>query len=249
MRSFTKGKESVFCGYSAIHFYKKTKRIKYSALATFLKQLQQLPGDIKAGIVIIILHVVGVIGYLTPALNTYFLLLTPLNLLIVGTIVVYFQYSKGISRLWAPVAVFSIGLIAEIVGVKYGFLFGEYQYGDTLGPKVMQVPWIIGMNWLQLGFAFAALCACYLPGKKFLSMPLAAVLMVLLDVLIEPVAIKYDYWAWENGNVPLMNYIGWFVVANIVQIIIQTEELTRLKRLSWFIISAQLMFFTLLNLF
>lgn len=208
-----------------------------------------MPPETKAGIVIIVLHLVGAIGYLSEAFNTYFLLLTPLNLLIIGILVVYFQYKSTVHRLWIPVTVFFIGLIAEIVGVRYGFLFGDYHYGETLGPQVLDVPWIIGMNWLQLGFAFAAVSCAFVPGKKMISIPLAATLMVLLDVLIEPVAIKYNYWSWKIGEVPFMNYIGWFVIAIIVQVVIQKENLTQLKKLSWFIISAQLMFFTLLNLF
>ncbi|MEL7223122.1 MAG: carotenoid biosynthesis protein [Bacteroidota bacterium] len=218
-------------------------------MATFLKQIQLLPVDIKVGIFIIVLHLAGAIGYLIDSLNGYFLLLTPVNLLIVGLIVVYFQFSQAVNKLWMPVVVIFIGIFAEVIGVKYGFLFGSYEYGETLGPKVMGVPWMIGMNWLQLGFAFAAVATSFLPAKKIISIPLAAALMVLLDVLIEPVAIKYDYWSWENGTVPIMNYIGWFIVANIVQILIQQVSLVRLKRLSWFIISGQLLFFTLLNLF
>ena len=218
-------------------------------MITYLKQAQKLPNDTKAGIVLLILHSVGVVGYLTPALNPYFLAMTPLNLLIAGSLIVYFQYWGNLRRLWVPALVFFIGLLAEIVGVRYGFLFGSYHYGQTLGPKVLEVPWIIGFNWLQLGFAFAAFTTHYITRNKIISVLLAASLMVMLDFLIEPVAITYDYWSWENGSVPIMNYIGWLIVAIIVQTIIQQEDLNGLKKLSLMVIVAQLIFFVVLNIF
>jgi putative membrane protein len=40
---------------------------------------------------------------------------------------------------------------------------------------------------------------------------LAAALLVVLDVFIEPVAIRFDYWYWASATVPLQNYVAWFV--------------------------------------
>ncbi|MBK7882949.1 MAG: carotenoid biosynthesis protein [Chitinophagaceae bacterium] len=40
-----------------------------------------------------------------------------------------------------------IGIAVEIIGVKTGFLFGNYSYGIVLGPKIQSVPILIGINW------------------------------------------------------------------------------------------------------
>ena len=41
---------------------------------------------------------------------------------------------------------FLVGMLSEIIGVKYGFIFGEYSYGNALGIKFMGVPLIIGIK-------------------------------------------------------------------------------------------------------
>jgi uncharacterized membrane protein len=39
---------------------------------------------------------------------------------------------------------------------------------------------------------------------------MAALLMVALDVLIEPVAVALDFWQWENAVIPIQNFVMWF---------------------------------------
>jgi putative membrane protein len=41
----------------------------------------------------------------------------------------------------------------------------------------------------------------------------AATLMTALDGLIEPVAIRASWWAWEAVAVPWSNYATWWIVA------------------------------------
>lgn len=205
------------------------------------------PNEIQAGLFILILHLVGVVGYLTPALNPYFLILTPLNLLLTGVIVTYFHKQKKMGGEIILLIVFMLGVIFEILGVKTGLLFGEYEYGDTLGFKVLDVPLIIGMNWLVLGYAFGAIVKRFLKVSKIFSIVIAASAMVLLDVMIEPIAIRYDYWSWQLGEVPLLNYLGWFMIALLVQFLLQKLELQKLYKLCLLIIVSQMIFFLVLS--
>ena len=41
-------------------------------------------------------------------------------------------------------------MLAEILVVSYGIIFGNYKYGEILGYKVLGVPLIIGINWCIL---------------------------------------------------------------------------------------------------
>jgi len=93
-------------------------------------------------------------------------------------------------------------------------IFGEYQYGAVLGFQVFEVPLIIGLNWFMLSYAIGAMVNRYVRIAKPL---IAAVLMVILDVIIEPVAVKLDYWSWVGDSIPLQNYLGWFVISLIIQ--------------------------------
>jgi hypothetical protein len=41
--------------------------------------------------------------------------------------------------------------------------------------------------------------------------------MVFLDLFIEPVAGPLDYWYWQRGEIPPMNYLAWFGVSLLMQ--------------------------------
>lgn len=107
---------------------------------------------------------------------------------------------------------FVAGMTYESIGVHTGILFGDYSYGDNLGPKIWDVPVIIGINWGLLCVSAGSLAAQF-TSSHFWRAVWASLLMVALDILIEPVAMDSGYWMWENGRIPVYNYICWFVLA------------------------------------
>ena len=40
-----------------------------------------------------------------------------------------------------------LGFGVEVIGVETGLLFGDYEYGSGLGPKVLKVPMLMGVLW------------------------------------------------------------------------------------------------------
>ena len=38
----------------------------------------------------------------------------------------------------------------------------------------------------------------------------------IFDVIMEPVAMELDYWDWAGGNIPMQNYVAWFIIALIM---------------------------------
>jgi putative membrane protein len=107
---------------------------------------------------------------------------------------------------------FVAGMTYESFGVHTGLLFGDYSYGANLGPKIWDVPIIIGINWGLLCISAGTLAAQFTSSYFWRAM-LASAFMVVLDVLIEPVAMDSGYWMWENAHVPVYNYVCWFVLA------------------------------------
>ena len=69
---------------------------------------------------------------------------------------------------------------------------------------------------------------------------LSSLLMVLLDLLIEPVAITFDWWSWGLGYVPFSNYLMWFLVAFVMQIIISLKKYEISKSIAISLFLAQL---------
>lgn len=150
----------------------------------------------------------------------WFLPLTPLNLL-VGSGLLIWNFPKinwKNTGIWA--ATFAIGMFVEILGVNYGLLFGDYYYGENFGPKILGVPLLIGLNWAVLTFLSAYLSQRWL-GKNWLAYILGAALMVGLDFFIEPTAPLFDFWHWDIGHAPLQNFVAWFGVALVLQVIVR----------------------------
>ena len=159
----------------------------------------------------IILYGVGLSGILLPAFRPLVLPLSSYNLLI-SFLILLNSYRWKKEMLFASFLVFLIGFFVEWVGVHTSLLFGTYWYGANLGPKFLEVPFIIGINWAMLTLVSSAVGKT-LTKSMLLNVVLGASLMTGMDWLMEPVAIKSDFWHWKNETIPVYNFICWFVVS------------------------------------
>ncbi len=200
-----------------------------------------------AGLIIIILHMVGVAGMLVPGYNSLMRSLTPLNLLLVAVLVIYFQADRSGRFMLFSIVCFVAGFTIEWVGIRTGWPFGSYYYGNTLGPKLGGVPLVIGLNWLVLTLSTASLLRRI---RHLLAGALAgAVFMVCIDYLIEPVAISNDYWHWESPNIPIENYIAWGFVAFLLHLLLRAMSINLENKIDIFVVGSQVLFFATLNFF
>lgn len=153
----------------------------------------------------------------------WFLSKTPFNLMLgLGLLYWNFTLKNGISSLLIWLTVYFMGMCVEIVGVNTGLLFGSYQYGDNLGLKFCGVPVMIGVNWVVLTFLTATICKRFIR-HSWLAPICGAILMVALDFLIEPIAPIFDFWHWDGGYAPLRNFVDWFLVALLMQMIVKND--------------------------
>ena len=161
-------------------------------------------------LIIWIFHLTGIIGILYGN-SEWFINLTPLNLSVSFLLLVYVNknYFKTILFIFSC---FFIGMISEILGVNFGVIFGDYQYGGALGYKLFDVPLLIGANWAILTISCSALSAT-LFDSVFIKIIMGVFLMVMLDAVIEPIAPILDFWEFDGGKAPLKNYLGWVIVA------------------------------------
>lgn len=203
-----------------------------------------LKRNISIGI-LVLTHVSGLIG-LQTAWKEWFLMLTPINLLLSFVILIWNHQRWS---LWLAVSLLLVGIlgfISEVIGVTTGLPFGEYSYGATLGYKWLEVPLMIGVNWAMLIYASNMVSKAWRMSVIAKAIG-AALMMVFLDVLIEPVAIAYDFWSWEAAEVPLLNYAGWFGVAFMLSLIMQLSLKESSNNLARWLLVIQLGFFGILN--
>ena len=137
---------------------------------------------------------------------------------------------------------FFIGFLTEYLGVNYGLLFGTYSYGENLGIKIWGVPLMICVNWALLTFITADLSR--LVHKNIIVRSLSGgLLMMILDVIIEVSAPRFDFWEFENNTIPLKNYIAWFVIGSIAHYLYNQIPLKTNMKLSINIFVALTFFF------
>lgn len=166
-------------------------------------------------IILPMMYLAGLIGLNIPAAAPLFQVLTPFNLIASLGLLLLFHTDFRPAFLTYSLLAFAVGFLVEVAGVATGLIFGQYAYGDTLGFKLAEVPLVIGTNWLMLSMVCGSITD-RLAVPVWAKVLLAATLMTLLDVLIEPVAMRLDFWQWAGGIVPWQNYAAWFVVSTVL---------------------------------
>lgn len=170
--------------------------------------------------------------------------LTPIHLLVMFALFLWANSYFSIKLIKAIIVIYLIGVLAEVLGVRYNIIFGNYYYGNSLGPQVLEVPLIIGFNWLTLSFATYGVSS-YLFKNKTVITVFASILMVLTDYIIEPMAGALDFWHWAGGKIPIQNYVGWFFVSLIIHSILVKMNFKFNIKLCLALLLSQILFFTI----
>jgi uncharacterized membrane protein len=121
-----------------------------------------------------------------------------------------------------------VAWLAEFTSTRIGVPFGLYHYtGDTRGRElfVANVPFMDCLSFTFLAYAAFCLARAVLRVRRSSDgavVLVAGVVMMLLDVVIDPLAVRGDRWFlgrifyYSDGGmyfgVPLSNFVGWMVV-------------------------------------
>ena len=195
--------------------------------------------------IIWLFHLCGMVG-ISYGNKEFFLAFTPINLFISFVLLFVNQKQLESKELKSAFLIFFIGMISEILGVKYGLIFGDYVYLDNLGVKILGVPVLIGVNWIILTFITGSLSS-FIFKNKYVSILMGAILMIGLDLLIEPVAPLLGFWIFDLQKVPLQNYLGWFVIGMITQALFQFKIAEKELTFSTHLLIINAIFFAFLN--
>ena len=155
-----------------------------------------------------VFHIVGIVG-IGILHQASILHATSFHLLLMGGLL-FASYYNSLRRflIWS-LAIFILCFAAEWVGVHYGWLFGGYSYGGTLGSKLQGIPLLIGLNWL-LVVAGAVSLTQHLRLPPWGIVIVSATFATGYDWLLEPLAVRLQYWSWHEGRVPAYNYLCWW---------------------------------------
>lgn len=215
-------------------------RMKYASQKKIFKNENYAIG------LLIAMHIAGIIGLSLSATQEIFKILVPFNLLANATLILWFHQEWNKKFLWALAITMLVGFWIEVLGVHTKMIFGNYWYKTTLGFKVFDVPLLIAINWLIVIYTTSALVAEFRIAKPTKAV-LATLLTVGLDYLIEPIAIRYDFWDWENSRIPFQNYLGWFVIALFLHLIFVYLPFQKANRVAVALYVCEVVFFVVLK--
>ena len=143
--------------------------------------------------------------------------------------VVQATVTRGLPRAVVVLAVTAVpGYLVEVVGVHTGLPFGTYRYSEVFGPRLLDVPLVIGLAWTMMLWP-AALVA-----RRLVTGPVARVLLAAWattagDLFLDPQMVSTGAWTWRNAglhlpgvpDVPLSNYAGWLAVTVVLSALLQ----------------------------
>ncbi|WP_019037970.1 carotenoid biosynthesis protein [Psychroflexus tropicus] len=186
-------------------------------------------------------HISGILG-ISFGYQDWFASRTGLNLLIMFLVLVFFFPLDSFKKWGLFLAFGLLGILAEYLGVTFGLFFGEYAYGENFGPKIFEVPILIGVNWAMLTFICGAV-ANKLADHFFLKSLLGTFMMLLLDLFMEKVAPIFDFWEFSGGYAPIDNYIAWGIISFIFHLIFHLFKVKGQFLVSLHMYLVQLVFF------
>lgn len=188
-------------------------------------------------------HVSGIIGIIYSDAS-WFIGATPVNLML-SFFLLTINIKRNKRAFFMLMGCFTVGMLAEILGVRYGLLFGEYTYGSVLGIQLMEVPLLIGINWCILVFITGSI-AQFFTDSFWIKSLIGVGLMLSLDLVIEPVAPVLDFWTFADGIASFHNYVGWTLVALPLQMLFHKWNIKVDGTYPFHLFILQFLFFTIL---
>ncbi|HPN38132.1 MAG TPA: carotenoid biosynthesis protein, partial [Melioribacteraceae bacterium] len=167
----------------------KKKTVKTSKNENNSKDKAQILNEEKFIIIIFaIFYFVGIIGHILPLTRKIMFNLTP-YVLLVSSLVIYFYFEskqKEKFNIWV-LGTYLFTFVAEVIGANTGVLFGSYSYTNNLGFRLMNVPLVIGLNWVFIVLG-ANLIAKRINQNIYIISFIAALITVIFDIVLEPAA-------------------------------------------------------------
>jgi uncharacterized membrane protein len=114
------------------------------------------------------------------------------------------------------------GLLAETVGVRTGFPFGDYAYTGDLGPELFGVPVVVPLAWTMMAWpALVVGRTLAARGRPVVVALAGGWALAVWDLFLDPQMVDAGHWSWAAPEpalplvpgVPLTNYAGWLLVS------------------------------------
>jgi putative membrane protein len=182
---------------------------------------------------------------------------------VVQTGVVVFVLLRGSgkwSAMGSALLILPLAWLVEFIGSTSGFPFGSYSYTEILQPHLGGVPLLIPLAWMMMlppawGIASRLVKSSAISPPHLVRLArggVAAMAFTAWDLFLDPQMVAWDFWVWakpgEYFGIPLMNFIGWFLVSFAFSYLLMPARLpiaplVLIYIITWFLQSIGLLIF------
>jgi putative membrane protein len=123
--------------------------------------------------------------------------------------------------LYLPTA--AIGFAVEAIGTATGVPFGDYRYGDRLGPMLLDVPLLIPLAWCMAAYPMLLMARRLASTRAGVTL-IGAWTLMAWDLFLDPQMVGEGHWTFADPTpalpgspgIPLTNYAGWFLTGLLI---------------------------------
>jgi bisanhydrobacterioruberin hydratase len=151
------------------------------------------------------------------------------SLIALPSFVALFGYLGPPRAAFSILALSTFGYAIEAIGVVTGLPYGSFYYDDALGQRLLGlVPFLLPVSYapLVIGAGAASWKDSSEPGYRLLFITRSAVLLALIDGVLDPGAASLGFWVWPEAGayygVPLSNYAGWLLSGALASALLLT---------------------------
>lgn len=115
------------------------------------------------------------------------------------------------------------GLAIEALGTATGVPFGRYEYADSLGPRILDVPLVVPLAWAMMAYPAMVVGNRIARGRPPIARIAASALaLASWDVFLDPQMVSAGHWHWSRSHglalagVPLGNFAGWLLASAVL---------------------------------
>jgi putative membrane protein len=164
-----------------------------------------------------VIYMASLVGFTTPHQQTWYLYYTPYFILLNVILLLIYQKEWNKSNLYFGASAIVLGFVVEVLAVQTASLYGSYNFGKTLGFRVLGVPLIMPIYWFLSALSTACLVNKLPLKNPWVLSTFGALLMVFLTGIIHQVASALDFWSISSSNSLIRLSLVWFLVGFALQ--------------------------------
>jgi bisanhydrobacterioruberin hydratase len=213
-----------------------------------IKEVSQKTIILITAIVILSLsYLIMLIGLGMDDSHDYFVPYISVLYFATGILLLYFHKGWSPSFLLFLLIILVAGFLIQFVAVKTGLVYGPIRYGTTLGPKLLGVPVIATLNEFVILYCMGFFVKRLKIKQVFIASLLGALIILLINILVEPVALFLKFYSWSEHMFVFHNFGARFLISFAFLYLFNSMKFPKKNDIYLYVLLMEILFFMVIN--